>query len=244
MGARVVVQLLPQLIPLARQCDYIDEIIATNERPPAYDMVTSLQSVPAHLHTTIETLSGKPYMYANSGLENEWREKLAPIKTFKIGLCWQAGGQTGHVPQGRRSIHLSLFAPLAACGNITFYSLQKGPALEQLKDVPRGFSVVDLADALDTKHGAFMDTAALMRNLDLIITIDTSVAHLAGALGVPTWTLLPFVPDPRWMLDRSDTPWYPAMRLFRQKKAGDWDGVLQEVAQHLMTEIKMHHNQA
>jgi ADP-heptose:LPS heptosyltransferase len=97
---------------------------------------------------------------------------------------------------------------------------------------------VDFGEELDTQHGAFMDTAAIMMNLDLVITSDTSVAHLAGALGVPVWVALPFVPDWRWMLDRSDSPWYPTMRLFRQKSRGDWAGVFQEIEAALREQVR------
>ena len=102
----------------------------------------------------------------------------------------------------------------------------------------RRVGVVDFGEELDAEHGAFMDTAAIMMNLDLVITSDTSVAHLAGALGVPVWVALPFVPDWRWMLERSDSPWYPTMRLFRQKMRGDWAGVFQEIEAVLQEKIR------
>jgi hypothetical protein len=94
---------------------------------------------------------------------------------------------------------------------------------------PAGASMCCVEDDIDSVHGAFVDTAAIMLNLDLIITSDTSIAHLAGALGVPVWLALPLVPDWRWLLDRADSPWYPTMRLFRQKRAGDWGGVFEEI---------------
>lgn len=232
-GARIVMQVPVPLLPLAHLCDYIDEVIAINEQPQNYDVVTSLQSVPYLVHTAANTIPSTAYLRADPALESAWKKKLAADHSFKIGVCWQAGGQAGHVPQGRRSIPLALFAPLALGDTITFYSLQKGAALEQLKDLPAGFKVISLGDEFDAAHGAFMDTAALMKNLDLVITIDTSVAHLSGALGVLTWTLLPYVPDPRWMLNRTDTPWYPSMQLFRQQSAGHWQPVIEEVAHAL-----------
>jgi len=109
------------------------------------------------------------------------------------------------------------------------FSLQKGAGVEQLQHVAERFPITELGSRLED----FMDTAAVMRNLDLVITCDTAVAHLAGALGVPVWVALPFVPDWRWLLDRSDSPWYPTMRLFRQEMPGDWDGVIRRVAVEL-----------
>jgi hypothetical protein len=115
-------------------------------------------------------------------------------------------------------------------------SLQKGTGAEQLVDC--GFPVTDFGDLLDEEHGAFMDTAALMTNLDLVVTSDTALAHLAGALGVPVWVALPHVPDWRWLTDREDSPWYPTMRLFRQKEIGNWDAVFQRIAGEVRTRRK------
>jgi hypothetical protein len=118
---------------------------------------------------------------------------------------------------------LARFEPLAQVEGVRLVSLQKGPGTEQ---VPGNFPIHDLSDRLDT----FMDTAAVMMNLDLVVTVDSAVAHLAGALGVPVWMLLHFVPDWRWLLERSDSPWYPTMRLFRQTRQGDWAEVVQRAA--------------
>jgi hypothetical protein len=116
---------------------------------------------------------------------------------------------------------------------VRLFSLQKGPGAEQLEAVAQSWSVVDFGDQLDAAGGAFLDTAAIMQHLDLVITSDTAHAHLAGALGVPVWVALQFVPDWRWLLARDDSPWYPTMRLFRQARLGDWDGVLARVADEL-----------
>jgi ADP-heptose:LPS heptosyltransferase len=120
-------------------------------------------------------------------------------------------------------------------------SLQKGSGESKVQgsksNVDDDGAIVDLGE-LDTHRGAFMDTAAIMMNLDLVITSDTSVAHLAGALGVPVWVALPFVPDWRWLLDRSDSPWYPTMRLFRQKRIGDWAGVFEEIRAALAERVR------
>jgi len=125
----------------------------------------------------------------------------------------------------RRDIPVEIFEKLAQVPAVRLVSLQKGEG-RQVGTVHA--AVVDLGE-IDTEHGAFMDTAAIMMNLDLVITSDTSIAHLAGALGVPVWVALPYMPDWRWLLDCNDSPWYPTMRLFRQKQLGDWAGVFEEI---------------
>jgi hypothetical protein len=153
------------------------------------------------------------------------------LSGFKIGIAWQ--GNPGFWGDAFRSIPLTQFARLARVEGVCLISLQKGPGVEQLQKVGAHFRVIDLGSALDTKSGAFMDTAALMKNLDLVITSDTAVPHLAGALGVPVWVALSFVPDWRWLLERADSPWYPSMRLFRQIKPGDWEGAFERMADEL-----------
>jgi len=129
----------------------------------------------------------------------------------------------------RRSIPLAGFAPLASVDRVQFVSLQKGTAAAQSRNAPAGLHLLDFADDLHD----FADSAALICNLDLVITVDTAVAHLAGALGKPVWVLLPFANDWRWMRSRSDTPWYPTMRLFRQPAAGDWATPIGEIVDQL-----------
>src|SRR5205823_5664846 len=143
-----------------------------------------------------------------------------------VGLAW--AGSSVNKNDRNRSATLADFAPLAAVANVRFLSLQLGPPAQQLADPPPGLRIDDpTADVRD-----FSD-AALMTQLDLIITVDTSVAHVAGALACPVWTLLPFVPDWRWLLERAGTPWYPTMRLFRQTTRGDWSEVMTRVAGEL-----------
>jgi hypothetical protein len=122
---------------------------------------------------------------------------------------------------------------VARLRGVRLFSLQKGPGTEQLQAVADAWGVVDFGDELDAAGGAFMDTAAIMGALDLVITSDTAVAHLAGALGVNVWVALQFVPDWRWLLERGDSPWYPTMRLFRQPQCGDWPGVFAHIAEEL-----------
>jgi hypothetical protein len=138
----------------------------------------------------------------------------------------------------KRNIPLDAFAPLARLPAISLISLQKGEARDQLLLATQsGLPIVDLGDDFDTTHGAFMDTAAVMMNLDLIITSDTAIPHLAGALGVPVWLALPFVPDWRWLLDRTDSPWYPNMKIFRQTSPGDWPGVFERITAALVDKL-------
>jgi len=142
---------------------------------------------------------------------------------LKIGIFWQ--GSPKHRNDRNRSIPLGCFEPLARHAGVRLLSLQKDSGLEQLPSLAERFPITELGSRL----ASFMDTAALLVNLDLLITCDTAVAHLAGALGVPVWVALPLAPDWRWLLDRGDSPWYPTMRLFRQKQPGDWAGVFQQI---------------
>jgi hypothetical protein len=157
---------------------------------------------------------------------------LASPQTFKIGIAWQ--GSSRYPADRCRSIPLTRFEPLARVPGVQLISLQKGPGSEQLRELgkaPTHFPVTGLGDRLDTDEaGAFTDTAAVLMSLDLVVSSDTAVAHLAGALGVPVWLALPWVPDWRWLLGRDDSPWYPSMRLFRQPRPGDWDAVFRRMA--------------
>lgn len=146
---------------------------------------------------------------------------------FRVGLAWS--GSRGHALDHLRSISLSALAPLAQVNEVQFYSLQKGEGALQTKSPPSGMKLIDWSEEL----ADFADTAALVKNLDLIITVDSAVAHLAGALGAPVWVLVQFTPDWRWLLDRSDSPWYPTMRLFRQRRRLDWEEPIRQVAQEL-----------
>jgi hypothetical protein len=146
-----------------------------------------------------------------------------------VGIVWQ--GNAGYVFDKLRSIPLADFAPLAGVPGVRLLSLQKGTGSEQLADVAERFEVFDLGNSLDVDSGAFMDTAAVMCNLDLVITSDTAAAHLAGGLGRPVWLALSAAPEWRWMTDRSDSPWYPSVRLWRQPSVGDWSPVIARIVE-------------
>ncbi|HQU42168.1 MAG TPA: glycosyltransferase family 9 protein, partial [Pirellulales bacterium] len=168
-----------------------------------------------------------PYLNSDPQIVARWRDELSGVSEFKIGIAWQ-GSRTHRRDRGR-SIPLSYFAPLAAQSGVRLYSLQKNFGQEQLGEVSFGGRIIDLAPRLES----FVDTAAVMENLDLVICCDTSVAHLAGALARPVWVAVATVPDWRWLLDRDDTPWYPTMRLFRQHRRGDWHDVFARITSAL-----------
>jgi hypothetical protein len=177
-----------------------------------------VETIPAAVH----------YVFAQPQRVADWQIKLAHYPRFKVGVAWQ--GNPDFVGDYYRSIPLAAFAPLAACPNVKLFRLQKGPGREQLAALAGRFEIVDLGSSLDEEGGAFVDTAAVMMNLDLVITSDTAVAHLAGALGVRVWVALQRTPNWRWLLDRSDSPWYPTMRLFRQSQLGNWTDVFEQIA--------------
>src|SRR5262249_55486007 len=155
---------------------------------------------------------------------------------FKIGIAWQ-GNPGGRIDEGR-SVPLEKFAPLSRLPGVRLISLQKHVGLDQLAGLTKDIEIESLGDAFDNGPDAFIDTAAGMNSLDLIITSDTAIAHLAGALGRPTWVALKDVPDFRWLLDREDSPWYPTVRLFRQPRRDDWSSAFATIERELGTALK------
>jgi tetratricopeptide (TPR) repeat protein len=235
-GSTVIVACQKALLPLLARCAGIDRLVATGPRWPDCDVQAPLLSLPRILKTTLDTLpSDAPYLHADPGLVERWERELRPLPGFKVGIAWQ--GNPNFVTDRRRSIPLRWFAALSHIACVHLISLQKGPGSEQLPQLADRFTVLDLARRLDEDAGAFMDTAAVMKHLDLVITCDTASAHLAGGLGVPVWLALPFAPDWRWLLDRDDSPWYPTMRLFRQARWGDWEEVFQRMARQLREKL-------
>jgi FKBP-type peptidyl-prolyl cis-trans isomerase 2 len=228
-GANVVVECQQELVSLLIKTEGASQIIAKGDQHPDFDMHYPLLSLPLMFGTTIGTIPSKiPYVYTDPALVQQWRGKIGPDNaSLKVGLVWAGNPKLkfGH----NRSCSLSIFAPLADRNDITFYSLQVGDASGQAKDPPTGMRLIDYTREIKD----FAATAALIRHLDLIISVDTAVAHLAGALGKTVWTLIPFVPDWRWMLDREDSPWYPTMRLFRQSSPGDWESVILRIKETL-----------
>jgi hypothetical protein len=230
-GARIILMVKKELISLLALCPYIDSVISFQTAAPAYDFSTSMLSLPWIFDIYDETkIPTVPALCADTKLTTFWRQKISSVKkNYTIGICWQTDG--GKTTCLSRNIPLEIIALLADLEGVTIYSLQKNASAELLKI--NNHLIIDLGKDFDTVHGAFMDTAALMKNLDLVITIDTAIAHLAGALGVPVWLLLSAAPDWRWMLDRIDSPWYPTMRIFRQQIPYDWQSLIASVGQEL-----------
>jgi hypothetical protein len=204
-------------------------IIARGEPAPDFDTHAPLLSVPRILRTSLRTIPASvPYIHPDAQLVERWRHQLARLPGLKVGIAWQ--GNPHHPDDRRRSIPLKHFAPLAAVKNVTLVSLQQVAGLDQIPAAAENVPLVDLVSRLDLRRGPFTDVSAMMKSLDLVVTNDTSIAHLAGALGVPVWVALSHVPDWRWLVDRDDSPWYPTMRLFRQRQPGDWADVFGRIA--------------
>jgi ADP-heptose:LPS heptosyltransferase len=186
-----------------------------------------LLSLPLAFATELSTIPAKiPYVFPDPTGVETWRQQLGG-NPLRIGLVW--GGNANHPHELRRSIPLEQLAPLTRLEGTTFYSLQMGAPAAQVKELGPSWDLIDLQD----EQKDFADTAAIVANLDLVISIDTSVAHLAGAMGKPVWVLLHNSPDWRWLLDREDSPWYPTARLFRQSTPGNWQNVVTRLEQEL-----------
>ncbi len=221
-GAKVLFAPHPQLRALFGWLDSPCCIVDENDASLSFDYHISLMSLPRALKIDPWNMpAGLAYLHAEDFLVERWKHKIGQTG-FKVGICWQ--GNSGTIDAGR-SFPVGLFFQLSQVPGLRLLSLQKGPGEAQLLDLPRGMVVETLGEDFDSGPQAFLDTAAVMNCCDLVITCDTAVAHLAGALGVRTWVPLKYVPDWRWFLDREDSPWYPSMRLFRQETHGDWDGV-------------------
>lgn len=238
-GTIVVAVQKPLKAIISHCCSYIDRVITLDYAPQQFDYHAPLLSLPFILNTQLHSIPcSDPYINPDEKLVRLWKEKLAANKNVKVGICWQ-GNDKYSTPFLRavvaaKSIHLKKLAPLASVQGVTLYSLQKETGVNQLKTINRHFKLITFDDNFDTDHGRFMDTAALIKNLDLVITIDTSIAHLAGAVGTPVWLLLPEPADWRWMLQRSDSPWYPQrMKLFRQPEPDNWQPVIERIVKEL-----------
>ncbi len=228
-GGTVLLECQPRLVRLLAGCAGVDRIFPDGAALPAYNVQSSLLRLPYLFGTRLESIPANiPYLHAEPDLIETWRRNLEPLEGFKIGIAWQGDPRYGN--DRTRSIPLERFAPLGMLKEVRLLSLQKGAGREQLPAFASRFPITDLGARLDETTGAFAETPAVMKNLDLVITSDTGLAHLAGGLGVPVWVALAFVPDWRWLLTRDDCPWYPTMRLFRQTRPGDWDGVFERLA--------------
>jgi len=242
LGGRVLFESHPSLVPLLKTSGMDDVFAAGNELPP-YDVYLPLLNLPSLLGVNRESLAGaSPYLAADPELTQQWSDKLSKHKGFRVGIAWQ--GNPEYAFDRTRSIPLDQYAPLAQVEGVRLISLQKSEAeqsrIAQSARATADFPLEDLGPGFDEASGAFMDTAAVMKNLDLVITSDTATAHLAGALGVPVWVALCASPDWRWFVKREDSPWYPTMRLFRQQTAGDWSAPFGAMARQLTTLVAAH----
>lgn len=228
-GAMVLAEVQKQVRPLLSNLSGVDRLLVQGGATPDFDVYAPLLSLPRLLGTTLATVPADvPYIHADPALIAKWRDELAALPGFKIGIAWQ-GSPANRTDRGR-SIPLECFEALARLPDVTLVSLQKGLGSEQVAALADRFPVIDFGSRLDEESGPFMDTAAVMRHLDLVVTCDSALAHLAGALGVPVWIGLMLSPDWRWLLDRDDSPWYPTARLFRQTRVGDWREVFERMA--------------
>jgi len=230
-GAQVILAVQPELVPLLSKAEL--GVVVSRDAPwPAHDFHAALFSLPYLLHTTLENVPAEvPYLRACPRLAETWRQRLQPHAGLRVGLHWQ--GNPAFLFDRWRSIPFSAFAPLGSIAGIRLIPLQQGPAREQIKAWAEPTPLIDLGPDMDQAAGAFMDTAAVIEQLDLVITSDTATAHLSGALGCPVWMATSAMADWRWMLNRADSPWYPTMRLFRQQRIGEWSDVFQQMAGQL-----------
>jgi tetratricopeptide (TPR) repeat protein len=226
---RVLFHCPRSLVQLLSSCPGVDQLIEGGTPAPASDYFAPLVHVPAMLDQAPQDFPGNvPYLTPDSALVAAWRERLAGYFGLKVGLAWR--GSPKHPADRMRSIPLAEFAPLAVVPGVQLFSLQKGAGSEELPPLAERLRIIDIGRQLDEKTGAFVETAAVLKNLDLLIACDTAIVHVAGALGVPVWLALGNVPDWRWLLARDDTPAYPSFRLFRQATFGDWPGVFRRMA--------------
>lgn len=223
---RVIVEAPAPLVELFSDVDGVDAVATRGETLLEHDMQIPVMSLPGIFGTGADTVPWNgPYITPASDRVDYWRKRLGSNEKIRhVGLVW--AGNPAHKRDRQRSVALSRLAPLFEVQGVVFYSLQLGPAMTQIADVSFGHRIRPLF----RNERPFKEVAAMVGALDLLIGIDTSLVHLAGAQGRPVWTMITHVPDWRWMLDRADTPWYPTMRLFRQPVAGHWDDVANEVA--------------
>lgn len=222
-GAKVILAVQDRLAALLKSVGESIEILKISPAVPETDFQIALLSMPLAFETALANIPADvPYLAADRGRAAYWRAHLGD-EGFKVGISWQASAARD--ADTDKSFPLHSFQRIVAIPGVRLISLQKHDGLAQLHERPAGMRVEILGDEFDCGPNAFLDTAAVMENLDLVIAPDTAVAHLAGALGRPTWVALKHVPDWRWLLDRTDSPWYPTMTLFRQTKRGDWSDV-------------------
>jgi tetratricopeptide (TPR) repeat protein len=229
-GGRIVLACQPEMYDLMKVQGGCEQILTMDQPLPQFDVHCPLLTLPKIWGTTLENIPAEvPYLKVDEEMKQKWGERMkaAAGDRLKIGIAW--AGRPTHPNDRNRTFPLSMLAPLAEARNVWFCSLQKGEASKQTKNPPPGMDVVDWMEEVNN----FNESSALIANLDMIISADTSVVHIGAALAKPTWVFIPFVPDWRWLLKREDTPWYPTMRLFRQPGIGKWEEPLAAVVKAL-----------
>lgn len=227
-GAIVITETQKPLAKILSLCPYLDEIVTIGSPVPPFDYQIPMLNLPLIFKTTLETIPAQiPYLFADQKLVALWHERLKNNRRFKIGICWR--GDAAH--SEHKFMPFSYFEQLTTIPGVTVYSLQKNEPQSSFNPaaMAQGKSIQQFDNDFDASNGRFMDTVAVMQHLDLIITVDTSIAHLAGGLGVPTWVVLPFPAEWRWRTQGTTSEWYPSMRLFRQHKFGSWDEVFNQI---------------
>lgn len=241
-AGNVVMEVQSPIAALLASCDGVDHLVSEGEPLPEFDFHLPVMSGPAATQTTLANVpSSIPYLHVDPNRVKHWaaviHEQAAPRPgremRLKVGIAWQ--GNPHHKLDRFRSMRLEEFAPLASDPRLQLFSLQRGPGTEQLDTaLGRSLGIVELTNRCVTTGSDWIDAAALMENLDLVVSVDTAVAHLAGALARPVWVALSAVPDWRWMLNRNDSPWYPTARLFRQERLGEWQTVVSAMVNNLL----------
>ncbi len=226
---RVVLECQPPLVPLLSGFPGATEVLGNGLAEGPFDLHVSLMSLPCRLATTLDTVPAPvPYLRADPRRAQRWRHRLGGGEHIRAGLCWR--GSAGYGPDRERSLDLAQLEPLLRVPGVRFYGLQMGAAREQMGTLPADLRFEDLTADFEAGAGSFMEDLAVMANLDVVICVDTALAHVAGAAGRPLWLLLAAVPNWRWLLHRPHSPWYPTARLFRQPRPGDWQSVVKEAA--------------
>lgn len=226
--AHVVLEINHDMASFGRRLKGPDQITLRGELPPHFDMHAEMMSLPMIMGLQLADLPGEPMPYL-SALDDRralWRGRIRPYSGLKVAFLW--AGRPTHSNDANRSIRLEMLRPLVQ-DDVTLFSVQKGPTEGEAMKPPAGMRIVSLSQHIRD----FEDTAAILSEVDLLISIDSSPVHLAGALGRPAWVMLPMLPDWRWLQQREDTPWYPSLRLFRQTEWGQWEPVIARVAQAL-----------
>jgi tetratricopeptide (TPR) repeat protein len=235
LGGRIVVACQASLKRLLATVYAIDQLVTLGEPLPEFQVHAPLMSLPYLLKTTLATIPNQvPYLAVP---EVDYKPQLCSNADFKVGLVWASGDRRETLAAfnnyQQKSCSLTLLTRLLSTAGVSFYSLQVGQNAHDIAQLNEQYSLQDLNPQISD----FADTAALIAQMDLVISIDTAVAHLAGALGKSVWVLLPFAPDWRWLRERDDSPWYPTMKLFRQQSPGDWAGVIEQVAEALEKQV-------